>query len=117
MTSTQSGTEPPAQGPREMLHATDAGCVGRKTFLPGEVYTNHLHPIAWECFVVEKGTVTLWLDRGERVMLSAGDSYTVPAGVEHCPANETDSPATLLYVRAPYSTKDVVTHPWDPREA
>lgn len=112
--TTTHGESP--QGPREMLHATEESCVGRKTFLPGEVYKNHLHPRAWEAFVVERGRITLWIDRTERVELEAGATYTVPAGVEHCPANESDAPAQLLFVRVPYSADDVVTLPWDPRE-
>lgn len=107
----------PPQGPREMLHADGAGCVGRKTFQPGEIYKNHLHPLAWECFVVESGRMVIWLDRSHRVEFGAGDSYTVPPGVEHCPVNESGAPATLLYVRAPYSTQDVVTREWRPAGA
>jgi mannose-6-phosphate isomerase-like protein (cupin superfamily) len=45
------------------------------------------HPTQREDFYVLRGTLDLGKIAGSRVVLSSGDSYTLPAGVYHLPAN------------------------------
>jgi mannose-6-phosphate isomerase-like protein (cupin superfamily) len=49
----------------------------------------HVHPTEDEVFVVLRGSLTIQL-RDVDVVLSEGDLYIVPAGVEHCPTADDD---------------------------
>jgi mannose-6-phosphate isomerase-like protein (cupin superfamily) len=48
------------------------------------------HPAQREDFRVLRGTLDLGKVGGERVILQAGDSFTLPAGTYHLPANAGD---------------------------
>lgn len=44
----------------------------------------HTHPDTDELFIVQSGNLVIQLRDGD-VALGPGDTYVVPAGVEHCP--------------------------------
>jgi mannose-6-phosphate isomerase-like protein (cupin superfamily) len=48
------------------------------------------HPSQREDFRVLRGTLDLGKIDGERVVLQAGDTFTLPAGTFHLPSNKTD---------------------------
>jgi len=49
------------------------------------------HPRQREDFRVLRGTLDLGKVEGRHVVLEAGDTFTLPAGVYHLPANRTDA--------------------------
>lgn len=50
----------------------------------------HKHDNEDELFIVFKGQLTLQL-RSENIVLTPGEMYVVPKGVEHCPKAEPDT--------------------------
>lgn len=88
----------------------------------------HFHEHFDETFMVEKGTAS-FLVNGEKIVLQAGESITIPKGVHHKPFNESDEvlilndvsnqrpsiPATFAYgLTNIYSAMDKIGNPKSP---
>lgn len=54
----------------------------------------HIHTNLVEVFVVKEGTLSM-LVNGEKKILEAGESITIPVGTAHKPFNETDQPVVV----------------------
>jgi mannose-6-phosphate isomerase-like protein (cupin superfamily) len=59
------------------------------------------HPGIREDFTVLEGTLELGRVQGERVRLSAGDTFSLPAGVFHKPVNPNDEHVVMECVLTP----------------
>ncbi|HWB81586.1 MAG TPA: cupin domain-containing protein [Nannocystaceae bacterium] len=59
------------------------------------------HPTQTEDFTVLRGTLDLGVVDGRRVVLNAGDTFHLPAGVYHLPANRTDDELEFEAVLTP----------------
>jgi len=55
----------------------------------------HVHPHSAEAVFVSAGHGTLWVE-GERVAISAGDTFLVPAGAKHATLPDADSEMELI---------------------
>lgn len=88
--------------------------VGVKRFEPGEVFANHFHDGYDEFFAVLTGEIVVWQGRATRVTLRPGSTLLCPRGQHHMLVNETDSPASLLYVKSPLVADDTQWVEWSP---
>jgi mannose-6-phosphate isomerase-like protein (cupin superfamily) len=59
------------------------------------------HPSQTEDFTVFRGTLDLGVIDGKRILLKAGDTFHLPAGVYHLPANGGDDELELESVLTP----------------
>ena len=59
------------------------------------------HPSQTEDYTVLRGTLDAGVIDGKRVVLKAGDTYHIPAGVFHLPANGGDDECELESVLTP----------------
>ena len=65
----------------------------------------HTHPDTDEVFLVVAGTLTLQLRDGD-VVLSPGQLYVVPKGVEHCPRADDECHIMMVEPSATVNTGD-----------
>ena len=65
----------------------------------------HTHPETDEVFLVVSGTLTLQLRDGD-VVLSPGQLYVVPKGVEHCPRADAECHILMVEPSATVNTGD-----------
>jgi len=72
--------------------------------LRGE-FTWHRHPDTDEFFLVVDGQLTIQLREGD-VVLSPGELFVVPQGVEHCPKADVETSAMLIEPRGVVNTGD-----------
>jgi len=72
--------------------------------LQGE-FTWHRHPDTDEFFLVIDGQLTIQRPDGD-VLVSPGELYVVPAGVEHCPRADSETCMLLIEPRGVVNTGD-----------
>lgn len=72
--------------------------------LQGE-FTWHRHPDTDEFFLVIDGRLTIQLREGD-VVLSPGELFVVPKGVEHCPKADVPTSAMLIEPKGVVNTGD-----------
>ena len=65
----------------------------------------HSHPDTDDFFLVLKGTLTIQL-RDRDVVLSAGELFVVPRGVEHCPRSDEGAEILLIEPAGTVNTGD-----------
>jgi mannose-6-phosphate isomerase-like protein (cupin superfamily) len=68
-------------------------------------FTWHRHPDTDEFFLVIDGQLTIQRRDGD-VLVSPGELYVVPAGVEHCPRADTETAVMLIEPRGVVNTGD-----------
>jgi len=68
-------------------------------------FTWHRHPDTDEFFLVIDGHLTIQRRDGD-VLVSPGELYVVPAGVEHCPRADTETAVLLIEPRGVVNTGD-----------
>lgn len=68
-------------------------------------FTWHRHPDTDEFFLVIDGQLTIQLRDGD-VLVSPGELYVVPAGVEHCPRADAETAVLLIEPRGVVNTGD-----------
>lgn len=74
------------------------------TKLKGE-FVWHTHPDTDELFIVVTGRLTIQLRDGD-VVLTPGELFVVPRGVEHCPRADEETSIMLLEPRGTVNTGD-----------
>jgi quercetin dioxygenase-like cupin family protein len=103
-------------GHQERVTLVDSPAVfaGIKSFEPGEVFGNHYHEGYDEFFAVVSGELVVWQGRATRVVLRAGSSLLCARGSHHMLVNESESRATLMYVKVPLVADDTHWVEWTP---
>lgn len=102
-------------GPGYLFTGSNAS-YGIVTLRPGDAFANHLHEAHEETFFVLEGTIEIWLDRNERLMLSAEDLVRCEPGVEHFLRNTSDRNARALFLKVPGIEGDKIEKPWVPED-
>ncbi|MBW1640591.1 MULTISPECIES: cupin domain-containing protein [Microbacterium] len=96
------------------LSTDDDAAFGVVVLRPGDVFANHLHEHHTESFLALEGAAEIWLDRTERIVLSAGQLLHARPGVEHLVRNPFDAPFRAVFVKTPWADGDKIDRPWEP---
>ncbi|WP_424937138.1 MULTISPECIES: cupin domain-containing protein [Bacteria] len=98
------------------LSKDGAAAFGTVVLRPGDVFANHLHEHHTESFLVLEGAAEIWLDRSERLVVSAGQLVHARPGEEHLVRNPFDATFRAVFVKAPWTDGDKVDRPWEPED-
>ena len=96
------------------LSQDDAAAFGVIVLRPGDEFGNHLHEHHTESFVVLEGAAEFLIDRGEPVVVSAGEVLHARAHEQHYVRNPYDATFRAVFVKSPWVDGDKVDLPWTP---
>lgn len=74
---------------------------------PGQASGCHRHERVEETFYVLEGNPTLWID-GKETMASPGTAFQIPAPEAHEVINNSNRPAKVVFIKAPYLPQDKI---------
>lgn len=95
--------------------STDAAAAfGVVVLRPGDTFANHLHEHHTESFVAIEGAAEFLIDRGEPVVVRAGDVLHARAHEEHLVRNPFGETFRAVFVKSPWVDGDKVDLPWTP---
>lgn len=94
----------------EEIFRSEQYSVRRFTVAPGESIPWHEHPSTHDDYYMLEGRLLIELrEPGEKITLSAGDTYRVQTGRPHCNSNPADEPCVFLLVQGPGPSTFTVT--------
>ena len=82
--------------------------VVREYMPPGGKEVMHLHSLAQQFFYVLHGSLTMVIDGGDQVTVSAGEGLRIPPGVPHQACNASNSGVEFLVIAQPSTARDRV---------
>ncbi|MDQ6631077.1 MAG: cupin domain-containing protein [Verrucomicrobiota bacterium] len=80
----------------------------RAKLAPGSAHSFHYHPKMEEILYVLSGTAEQWAEREKKIM-SAGDSFYVPAGIVHATFNVGADTLEFLAILSPAKSEEPMT--------